>query len=163
MRLTGRTQKVVFFDAGVFFGALLKGDKRHAEARPLVEAARNGELDACTTAAVLCEVYAALTWAGAQPPHDPAEAAESVRALVDSPSRIAVLSEDVGVVAATMDLAAKHGLTARRVHDAHHAAAALCHGVDGVYTYDLQDWRCFAADGLRIAGPLSVVAFPSAG
>jgi predicted nucleic acid-binding protein len=34
----------VFFDAGVFIGALLKGDSRHVEARLLVEAARNGDL-----------------------------------------------------------------------------------------------------------------------
>lgn len=30
----------VLFDAGIFIGALLTGDPRHAEARPLVEAAR---------------------------------------------------------------------------------------------------------------------------
>ena len=29
----------VLFDAGMFIGALLKNDPRHAEARPLVEAA----------------------------------------------------------------------------------------------------------------------------
>ena len=34
----------VLFDAGIFIGALLKGDARHTEARPLVEAARRGEL-----------------------------------------------------------------------------------------------------------------------
>jgi len=33
----------VLFDAGLFIGALLSGDVRHAEARPLVEAARQGE------------------------------------------------------------------------------------------------------------------------
>ena len=50
------------FDAGVFIGALLTGDARHAEARPLVEAARRGELLVCTTTGVLSDVYAALTW-----------------------------------------------------------------------------------------------------
>ncbi len=31
---------LVFLDAGVFIGALLSGDPRHTEARPIVEAAR---------------------------------------------------------------------------------------------------------------------------
>ena len=39
---------IVFLDAGVFIGALCSGDSRHAEARVIVEAARRGELNACT-------------------------------------------------------------------------------------------------------------------
>lgn len=58
----------VFVDAGVFIGALLGDDPRHQEARPLVESARCGEISWCTSAGVLAEVYAALTWTGAQPP-----------------------------------------------------------------------------------------------
>ena len=58
----------------IFIGALLQGDARYAEARPLVEAARCGELQACTTAGVLSEVYGALTWEQANPPHSPEEA-----------------------------------------------------------------------------------------
>ena len=57
----------VFLDAGLFIGALLAGDPRHAEARGIVEAARRGELAACTSVGVLAEVYAALTWVGALP------------------------------------------------------------------------------------------------
>ncbi|GEM_PF-5439145 len=51
----------ILFDAGVFIGALLEGDERHAVARPLVDAARAGCLSACTTSGILSEVYAALT------------------------------------------------------------------------------------------------------
>jgi predicted nucleic acid-binding protein len=58
----------VLFDAGMFIGALLRDDLRYAEARPLVEAARRGDLAACTTTSTLSEVYAALTWIKAQPP-----------------------------------------------------------------------------------------------
>lgn len=71
----------MLFDAGVFIGALLTGDSRHAEARPLVEAARRGEMLACTTTGILSEVYAALTWQQAQPPHDPEQATEAARPL----------------------------------------------------------------------------------
>lgn len=46
-------------------------------------------------------------------------------------------------------------LTARRIHDARHAAAALIAGVGTVYTYDLADWSAFAPDGLRSAAPSS--------
>ena len=57
----------VFLDAGLFIGALLAGDPRHAEARGIVEAARRGELAACTSVGVPAEVYAALTWVGLPP------------------------------------------------------------------------------------------------
>ena len=81
------------FDAGMFIGALLTGDSRHAEARPLVEAARRGELSAVTTTGILGEVYAALTWQQAQPPHSPEQAAQAVRLLVEPPSMIRVLQD----------------------------------------------------------------------
>jgi hypothetical protein len=68
------------------------------------------------------------------------------------------LNESLGVSLKTLELAAKHGLTARRVHDARHAAAALEAGVVSVYTYDIDDWQVFEADGLRIVGPPTMVA-----
>jgi len=48
----------ILFDAGLFIGALLRGDPRPAKAYPLVKAARRGELAACTTVGILSEVYA---------------------------------------------------------------------------------------------------------
>lgn len=41
----------VLFHTGVFIGALLTGNPRHAEARPLVEATRRGDVLACATTA----------------------------------------------------------------------------------------------------------------
>ena len=148
----------VLMDAGMFIGALLKGDPRHSEARPLVEEARQGTFLTCTTAGVLSEVYGALTWEKAAPRHNPAGAAEAVRLLVEPPSAIVVLDENLDVVLRALELAAKHQLTARRVHDARHAAAALVSGVASVYTYDVDDWRRFDADGLRIVGPPTTMA-----
>jgi predicted nucleic acid-binding protein len=148
---------LTLFDAGMFIGALLKGDPRHAEARPLVEAARHGEIQVCTTASILSEVYGALTWEKAQPRHDPEEAAEAVALLVEAPSAIRVLDVGLDVALRSLELAAAHHLTARRVHDARHAAAALLAGVRSVNTYDVEDWEAFEADGLRIAGPTSVL------
>lgn len=148
----------VLLDAGVFIGALLKGDPRHQEARPLVEQARRAELLACTTAGILSEVYGALTWEKAQPRHPPVQAANAVRLLVEPPSAIKVLGEDLEVILRALELAASHKLTARRVHDARHAAAALVAGVRKVYTYDVDDWQMFEVDGLRIVGPESVLA-----
>lgn len=81
----------VLIDAGMFIAALLKGDPRHAEARPLVEQVREGGLPACTTAGILSEVYGALTWEKAEPRHSPTDAAEAVRLLVEPPSAIVVL------------------------------------------------------------------------
>ncbi|MBI4737030.1 MAG: type II toxin-antitoxin system VapC family toxin [candidate division NC10 bacterium] len=115
----------VLIDAGMFIAALLKGDPRHVEARPLVEQARQGDLPACTTAGILSEVYGALTWEKAEPRHNSGDAAQAVRLLVEPPSAIVVLNEGLGVVLQALKLAASHRLTARRVHDARHAAAAI--------------------------------------
>jgi predicted nucleic acid-binding protein len=147
---SGQTPERVLINAGVFIGALLKGDLRYAEARPLVEQARRGELAACTTAAILSEIYGALTWEKAEPRHDSAEAARAVRLLVEPPSAIVVLSENLDVALKALELAAKYKLTARRVHDARHAAAALSAGVGSVYTYDVNDWRVFETEAVHI-------------
>ena len=147
----------VLFDAGVFIGALLTGDSRHAEARPLVEAARRGDMLACTTTGILSEVYAALTWQQAQPPHDPEQAAEAVRLLVEPPSMIQVLPDSREAALRMLELSEKHRLRARRVHDARHAAAAIIAGVTSVYTYDAEDWESFEDDGLSIVGPTTTL------
>ena len=147
----------VLFDAGVFIGALLSGDPRHTEARPLVEAARQGVLSACTTVGILSEVYAALTWINASPPQTPQNAAHAVRLLVAPPSALRVLHTDWRTVDLMLDLVARHQLTARRIHDARHAATALAAGIARVYTYDINDWQAFATDGIDVIGPPSVV------
>lgn len=158
MAVTETRHEAVLLDAGVFIGALLKGDPRHAEARPLVEHARQGTLPACTTTGILSEVYGALTWEQAVPRHAPAAAAAAVRLLVEPPSAIVVLGEGVEVALRTFALAAQHRLTARRIHDARHAATALVSGILAVYTYDIDDWQDFEADGLRIVGPPTTMA-----
>jgi len=129
----------IFLDAGLFIGALLADDPRHAEAREIVETARHGELAACTSTGVLAEIFAALTWVGALPPHPPEEAAAAVRALAVAPSRLMVLETGLLAGLRMLDLAERHRLTARRIHDARHAATALVAGVRQVYTYDLED------------------------
>jgi predicted nucleic acid-binding protein len=158
MAVTETRPGAVLIDAGVFIGALLRGDPRHAEARPVVEQARQGTLPACTTTGILSEVYAALTWEKAEPRHAPTEAAEAVRLLVEPPSAITVLAEGAEVALRTFVLAAQHHLTARRIHDARHAATALVSGILAVYTYDIDDWQDFEADGLRIVGPPTTMA-----
>jgi predicted nucleic acid-binding protein len=145
-------------DAGPFIGALSVTDPRHAEALPLVEAARAGRLRACTTTGILSEVYAVLTWHLARTPHSPQQAAQAVAALVAPPSLIRILPDSLAVALKSLELAAKYNLTARRVHDARHAAAALAAGVSRVYTYDVDDWKAFGADGLAIGGPPSALA-----
>ena len=149
--------ETILFDAGLFIAALLSGDPRHTEAYPLVEAARRGTLIVCTTTGILSEVYAALTWETAMPPHSPERAAEAVRLLVEPPSAIQVLPTGAEVGLLMLDLAVAHKLTARRVHDARHAATALVVGVTLVYTYDETDWRVFAPNGIKVIGPESVM------
>jgi predicted nucleic acid-binding protein len=87
----------VLLDAGIFIGALLAGDPRPAEARPLVEQARQGTLLACSTAGILSEVYGGLTREKAEPRQDPAIAAEAVRLSIEPPSAVIVLLEDLEV------------------------------------------------------------------
>ncbi len=145
------------FDAGLFIGGLFSEDKRYGEARPLIEGARQGAIRVCTTTGILSEVYAALTWIGTQPPLDPGQAAKLVRLLIEPPSKINVLSAGLEASRLMLELAEKYTLTARRIHDARHAAIALVSGVSHVYTYDLDDWKLFKADGLEISGPPSVL------
>lgn len=151
-----KNSDLIFLDAGIFIGALLSGDSRHAEARAIVEMARRGELNACTSVGVLSEVYAALTWVGTQPPQSPEEASQAVRLLVESPSAIRVLETNLEAGLKMLELASNHNLRARRVHDARHAATALIAEVTQVYTYDVEDWRVFVADGVVIVGPESI-------
>ena len=68
---------------------------------------------------------------------------------------IQILPDNLAVTLKTMELASLHNLTARRIHDARHAAAALAAGVTTVYTYDVDDWKLFASHGLTIVGPAS--------
>ncbi len=150
-------------DAGLFIGALMRDDDRHSEARPLVEAARSGDLPACTTTGILSEVYAALTWVHAQPRHSPEEAARAVRTLIRSPSCLEVLSEGPSTAELMLDIVEQHRMTARRVHDARHAATALSAGVSQIFTYDVDDWKLFREHGLIITGPSSVVGAETEG
>lgn len=107
---------------------------------------------------ILSEVYAALTWVNAQPPHTPQEAAAAIRLLVEPPSEIIVLADSLDTSITMLLLAEKYELTARRVHDARHAATALENGVKKVYTYDTSDWKIFTPEGLSISGPPSVLS-----
>jgi predicted nucleic acid-binding protein len=155
--LSMNIEEIVFLDAGIFIGALLSGDPRHSEARPIVEAAHRGEILACTSVGVLAEVYAALTWVGTQPTQTPQIAANAVRLLVANPSAIKVLDTTLEAGLKMLELATNHNLTARRVHDARHAATALVAGIFKVYTYDIEDWKAFQTDDIVISGPPSVL------
>lgn len=146
----------ILLDAGLFIGALLDKDLRHQEALEIVEAARKGDFLAYTTTGILSEVYAALTWVNANPPQKPADAADAVRLLIEPPSQIRILSDDISVSLVMLTLAEKYKLTARRIHDARHAATALVHGINSLYTYDQKDWQLFESDGLVIKGPKSI-------
>ncbi len=136
----------------------LLADPRGSEALPLVEAGRHGHLRVCTSAGVLSEVYAALTWTGGPSPHAPQDAARVVANLVEPPSAITVLPDGLDPALSHLRWAGLLGLTARRIHDARHAATALHHGVRRIYTYDPDDWLYFAECGLTIAGPPSTLA-----
>ena len=146
-----------FFDAGMFIGALDLTDARHSEAFPLVEDARLGRIAASTTTGILSEVYGQLTWYKAIQPLTPQQAVFAIQSLVKSPSMIQILPDNLAVTLKTMDMASLHNLTARRIHDARHAAAALAAGVKTVYTCDADDWKVFAGDGLKIIGPPSTL------
>jgi predicted nucleic acid-binding protein len=148
----------VFIDAGLFIGALLMDDPRHAEAREIVEMSRHGKLHASTTAGMLCDVYAALTWEHAQPQHSPEVAVSTVMAIVQSPSQIQILPETPEILPKMMELARKHKLKARGIHDARHASTALIHNIRKVITYDTKDWKRFNSDGIHAIEPRSILA-----
>ncbi len=115
------------------------------------------KLNVCTTSGILSEVYAALTWIGAQPQHPPEEAANAIRLLIEPPSTIHILPDGRESSLKMLELAERYHLTARRVHDARHAAMAIVSGVRHVYTYNVQDWQVFKPERLTITGPDSVL------
>ena len=145
-----------FFDAGLFIGALLDQDPRHAEALPLVEAARRGELPVCTSTGILAEVYVHLTNERATPQHTPAEAQAAILRLIEPPSAVRIVAEKgLDTAVRMLRLAEVNGLRSKNVHDARHAASALGGGATSVFTYDPEDWRQFESAGLPILGPAS--------
>jgi len=75
--------------------------------------------------------------------------------LIEPPSEIEVLSDGLEASLKMLDLSGKYRLTARRIHDARHAATALTSGITQVYTYDVEDWLMFKPDGIVIVGPIS--------
>jgi predicted nucleic acid-binding protein len=155
MPFTGSEE--ILLDAGVFIGALLKGDSRHHEAKEIVEAARSGLVNATTTAGILCEVYGALTWHMSSPPQIPATAAAAVLAIINDPSQIGLLTDNLGAFQLAMSIAERCNLTARRIHDARHAATAIYNGVHFVCTYDEADWKLFEP-GITIVRPADLLA-----
>ena len=152
------TNTEIFLDAGLFIGAIMKADPRELEAYPIIEAARNGDIRTCTTVGVLSEVYAGLTWVNAPFPLTPEEARAAIYELIEAPSPIRVLSDGLEAALLHVQIASRLHLTARRIHDARHAATALQNRVTHVYTYDPNDWSDFAPDGIVIAGPPSTLA-----
>jgi predicted nucleic acid-binding protein len=80
-------------------------------------------------------------WQQTQPPHDPEEAGEAVRLLVEPPSMIRILSDNQEVAIRMLKLAASHQLRARRVHDARHAAAAIVTGIGIDLAFSLRSRR----------------------
>lgn len=149
----------ILLDAGLFIGALLKGDSRHVEAREIVEAARSGIIKAATTTGILCEVYAALTWHLATPPQLPSDASSAVQTIVEAPSQIRLLPDSRDAFVSTMRIAAKLNLTARRIHDARHAATAIQTGIEYVCTYDETDWSRFEPEGIAVVKPSDMVIY----
>jgi len=151
-----------FLDAGILIGALLEDDPRPAEAYALVSDARAGIVRACTSVGVLSEVYAALTWVSGSRPQRPTDAARVVAKVVAPPSAIGVIGDSLDVALMHLAWASASGLTARRIHDARHAATALHHGAVRIYTYDFADWQEFLQYGLEIVGPASILSSPRA-
>ncbi len=102
---------------------------------------------------ILSEVYGALTWVGANPPHTPEDASNAVKLLIEPPSHLQVLQSGLTATLRMLKLARTYDLKARRIHDARHAAIALESGIKKVYTYDVGDWKVFKPEGLVITGP----------
>jgi predicted nucleic acid-binding protein len=90
-------------------------------------------------------------------PQPPEKVAEAIRTLVEEPSTIKVLQTDLGVLWPMLDLAVENQLTARRIHDARHAATAIAANVREIFTYDVTDWLAFSSANIKISGPPSIL------
>ncbi len=142
-------------DGGVLAEALLPDAPNHTEAKALVDAVRSGAMAGCTTSGALGGLYARLARGGGASPDD---VARQVRALVEPPSALLVLISGLEASLQMLELAGRHNLGPEHLHTARDAATALAAGVSTVYTYDVEAWEPFLADGLHIGGPSSVMA-----
>jgi hypothetical protein len=82
-----------------------------------------GRFPGVYTTGILSEIHAAPTWQQAQPPHDPEQAAEAVRLLVEPPSMIRILPDSQDAAIRMFELAASHQLRATLLSFPSHTAA----------------------------------------
>ena len=142
-------------DTGVLTAAMLPAHPNHPEAKALVDAVCGGAMAGCTTSGALGGLYASLSNAGGMSRE---EIARKVRELVEPPSALLVLISGLEASLKMLELAARHGLKPEHLHTARDAATALAAGVAIVYTYDVDAWEPFLAEGLHIGGPSSVMS-----
>ncbi len=142
-------------DTGVLTAALLPNHPHHVEAKALVDAVCGGVLAGCTTSGALGGLYASLSRTGGMSRE---EIARKVRGLVEPPSALLVLISGLEASLKMLELASRHALSPERLNTARDAATALAAGVAIVYTYDVEAWQPFLAEGLHIGGPSSVMA-----
>jgi predicted nucleic acid-binding protein len=142
----------IYFDTNVLVAALKAEHFHHARSFAAVQCAGRGEIEGCTSAQTLAEVYSVLTRMPFVVPVYPDEAGAMIeRSILPSFQIIDVTGQSYR---AAIAVCAEAGWKGGRVHDAVHIQAAVQAGCDVIYTYDVAHFQSLAPEwGTRIRVP----------
>jgi predicted nucleic acid-binding protein len=134
----------IYFDTNVLVAALKGEHFHHSGALAAVQSVRRGEIEGCTSAQALTEVYSVLTRAPFAVPVYPDEALAMIEQSILPLFHIIDITGQsyLAAIAACAGAGWKGG----RVHDAVHIQAAVQAECDLIYTYDVAHFQSLAPE-----------------
>lgn len=131
-----------FVDTNVLVYALDADSLRHATARGLLEAARDGSLSLYVTSQILCEFDSVVT--NARRVARPRTSIEALSALADLLAFLHVLPVPAHAVEGWMSLLRRHPVTGGDVFDPQIVSAMQANGIARIYTFNGDDFAAFS-------------------
>jgi predicted nucleic acid-binding protein len=126
------------FDSSLMVAALVEAHPHHHRAFPWLSRMCAGELEAALTSHSLAEVYAALTVLPVRPRISPSLAWRLIR---ESASKAKIVPLTASDYRRTIERVAELGLSGGVIYDALIACAAEKLAVDGLVTFNVNDFR----------------------
>ena len=138
-------------DANILVYAIDADAPQHADARTLVEAARNPLTTLYVTSQILCEFYSVITNPKrVKNPSTPQDAINIVSAILALPG-LRILPSPVHAVSGLLELLKRHPVAAGDVFDLQIIATMLANNIRRIYTFNARDFAMFSE--LIVAAP----------
>jgi uncharacterized protein len=129
-------------DANVLIYALDADAPQHAEARTLLEAARNGATILYVTSQILCEFYSVVT--NTRRVSRPRSSAEALDAISELLTFLHVLPVPARAVEGWMNLLGRCPVTGSDVFDLQIVATMQANDIQKIYTFNTGDFEVFS-------------------